>query len=177
MCFKMNRYAFSLAAAASAVWLWAAPAAQAQWREGSRLPALSSYGLSGTLPSLAGKVVLVDFWASWCGPCRKSFPELQALSDQYAKQGLVVLGISVDEDAAAMREFLEKHAVTFPVARDGAQKLVAAAGVSAMPSSFVVDRSGVVRFVHTGFFGEKTVEEYRTQIESLLREKGASHAP
>jgi thiol-disulfide isomerase/thioredoxin len=147
--------------------------ALAAWKVDSTLPDLAACKLEGTLPSTDGKVVLLDFWASWCAPCKASFPALDELQKQYAKQGLVVLAVNLDEKSETMQKFLKEHPVSFAVLRDPAHKLVEMADVQSMPSSFVVDRAGKVRFIHTGFRGEKTIAEYKTQIESLLQEKGA----
>ncbi|MCE9615140.1 MAG: TlpA family protein disulfide reductase [Lentisphaerae bacterium] len=150
------------------LWVSTGGAGRAEWATGTRLPELQGAGLAGSLPALKGKVVLVDFWASWCAPCKKSFPELDQLSRDYASRGLVVLAISVDESAEAMAAFLDKHPVSFAVVRDAQQKIVGAAGVESMPSSFIVDRAGTIRFVHSGFHGADTVARYRQEIDALL---------
>jgi thiol-disulfide isomerase/thioredoxin len=121
------------------------------WAKGASVASLNTFGLTGTLPDTKGKVVFLDFWASWCGPCKKSFPILEKWQSTYAKQGLVVLGVSVDEKQADMEAFLKKQGVAFANVHDTAQKLVAAANVSSMPTSFLIDRKGVIRQVHTGF--------------------------
>lgn len=143
----------------------------AGWKEGTALPDLKKAGVEGTLPAISGKVILVDFWASWCAPCKASFSALDALQNDYKDKGFIVLGINVDEKADDMRRFLEEHTVSFPVVRDARQNLVSAADVQSMPSSFLVDRRGRVRFVHTGFHGEATLKEYAKEIETLLKEK------
>ena len=145
-----------------------------QWRAGDRLPDPAAFGLAGRLPNLSGQVVLVDFWASWCAPCKASFPALDDLQKKYAPRGFTVLAVSVDDDAGDMARFLETHPVSFPAAHDAGQKYVAAAGVEAMPSSFLVDRAGTIRFVHVGFHPESTPAELAGEIESLL---GAEAAP
>jgi thiol-disulfide isomerase/thioredoxin len=140
-----------------------------QWKAGDRLPALAPFGLTGTLPaSLAGKVVLLDFWASWCGPCKASFPVLDGLQKKYGARGFSVLAINVEETPAKMERFLAEHPISFPVLQDSKQKLVAAASVEAMPSSFLIDRSGVIRFAHVGFKIESTPAELDQEIERLL---------
>ena len=93
---------------------------------GGRLPDLAKMGLKGTLPATAGKVVLVDFWASWCGPCKQSFPALERLYEKYSKRGFVIIAVSVDEDADAMQEFLDANPVSFAVVHDAQQRLVEA---------------------------------------------------
>ena len=163
----MNTSSPRLRILAAALVLWAG-AACAQWETGAKLPALAPYGLAGTLPNLAGKVVLVDFWASWCGPCKASFPILDELHKTYGARGFAVLAVNVDEDAAKQAKFLADHPVSFPVVHDAAQKLVAAAGIEAMPSSFLVDRAGTIRFVHVGFKPETTLDELKREIEGLL---------
>lgn len=146
-------------------------AASAQWKSGTALPDLKTFKLEGTLPALSGKVVVLDFWASWCGPCKASFPVLNELQNRHAKSGLVVIAINEDEKQDAMRTFLNDNSVSFAVVRDAGHKLVAAAGVESMPSSFLIDRSGKVRFVHAGFHGNKTTEQYNKEIELLLKEE------
>jgi thiol-disulfide isomerase/thioredoxin len=140
-------------------------------KEGDRLPALLPAQFEGDLPSLAGKVVLLDFWASWCGPCKKSFPELERLYEAYKNRGFVILGVSVDEESAAMHKFLKSHPVSFPIVRDRNQSLVQVAGCDSMPTSFLLDRSGKIRSVHSGFRGEETLQVLRREIEKLLDEK------
>ncbi|TAN37679.1 MAG: TlpA family protein disulfide reductase [Verrucomicrobia bacterium] len=143
----------------------------AAWKVGEKLPALTGYGLAGRVPATADRVVLLDFWASWCGPCKRSFPELDQLNQSYRSRGLVVCAVSVDDKADDMDAFLKDHPVSFSVVRDAEQKLVAAAGVESMPTSFLVDRHGVIRFSHVGFRGAETVEQLKREIEKLLAEK------
>ena len=136
----------------------------------SPLPDLGTFGLEGNLPNLKGKVVYLDFWASWCAPCKASFPVLNKWQQEFGTKGFTVLGVSVDETAAEMNGFLKKLAVSFPVVRDAAHKLVAAADVSTMPTAFLVDRKGVLREVHNGF-REKDVAGLEAQITALLGER------
>ena len=163
----MNRRHFLqssiLLAASTASPLWAADG----WKAKNVLPDLSTFGLEGTLPKLKGKVVYLDFWASWCAPCKASFPVLNRWHEQLGKKGFTVLGINVDETAAAMNAFLKKNQVSFPTVRDAAQKLVAAANVSTMPTSFLIDQQGVIQQVHTGF-REKDAADLLAKINALL---------
>ncbi len=140
-------------------------------KAGQRMPALRTLGLEGSVPAIEGKVILVDFWASWCGPCKKSFPELEALHKAFRDRGLVVLGVNVDRKASDMEAFLKSQQVTFPVVRDAGHTFVGAMGVASMPTSLLVDRKGVIRSIHSGFRGEETVKELRAEIQKLLEEK------
>lgn len=146
-------------------------AVTAALKEGDEFPSLLSAQLDGPLPVLRGKVVLLDFWASWCGPCKKSFPELEKLFKEYKERGFVLLGVNVDDDVVAMREFLKNHAVSFPVVHDKEHRLVRAAGVESMPTSYLVDRSGRIHSIHSGFLGEQTVLILKQEIEKLFNEK------
>ena len=146
--------------------------ARAALSPGDAAPDLTGFELDGKLPArLRGKVLVLDFWASWCGPCARSFPVLDALQKQHGHEMLEVIAVSVDEKAGPMETFLKKHPVSFAVVRDARQKLVAKADVKAMPTTFVIDRKGKVRFVHSGFDEGKTQKELGTQIETLLKEK------
>jgi thiol-disulfide isomerase/thioredoxin len=143
--------------------------AHAALKVGDTLPDLAGFKLEGKLPgSLKGKVVIVDFWASWCLPCAKSFPVLDELQKKYGDR-LVVVAVNVDEKKAKMEEFLGKHPVSFTIVRDAEQKLVAVAEPETMPTSFILDGEGKVRFQHNGFHGEDTHQEYISEIESLLK--------
>ena len=143
--------------------------ATAALKVGDSLPDLASFKLEGKLPdALKGKIVVVDFWASWCLPCAKSFPVLEELQKKYADR-LVVLAVNVDEKKANMDHFLAKHPVSFNIVRDAGQKLVAVAEPATMPTSFILDGDGKVRFLHNGFHGEDTRKEYISEIESLLK--------
>ena len=148
-----------------------AAAASAQVKPGDVFPWLAAAELDGVFPATAGQVGLVDFWASWCAPCKASFPAYARLQGDYAARGLVILAISVDQTPAAFTAFVRKLNPPFPTVRDRGQKLVREVKVPTMPSSYLVGRDGTVRFVHAGFYGERTERELRWEIESLLREK------
>jgi thiol-disulfide isomerase/thioredoxin len=139
-------------------------------KTGDQAPDLAQLKLEGKIPEgLKGKVILLDFWASWCEPCHASFPVMEELQKHYGPQGLVVIAINVDEKRADMEAFLKKNTATFAVLRDAEQKLVSQAGIATMPSSFVIDQEGLVRFAHAGFHGEKSKKQYAQEIESLLK--------
>ena len=138
-------------------------------KEGDAFPDLAGYGLEGTLPDLNGKVVLIDFFASWCGPCKDSFPAMEELHRKYAAKGLVVVAINLDKKPADMEKFLQSHPASFVILRDGTNKLVSDVKIPTMPSSFLLDRSGRVVSAHRGFKGAETVKHYEEEIESLLK--------
>ena len=143
--------------------------AAAGLKAGDAFPEPRAAGLEGDWPAdLKGKVVLVDFWASWCGPCKQSFPVMEELRKKYGPRGLVIIAISVDQNKKDMADFLKRSPVSFTVVRDAGQKLVTQVDVASMPTSFLLDRQGKVRFIHTGFRGVETRKEYERQIESLL---------
>jgi thiol-disulfide isomerase/thioredoxin len=120
------------------------------------------------LESLRGKVVLVDFWASWCVPCHKSFPWLDAVQKKYAAQGLTVLAVNVDKERAAADGFLAQHPVSFTVGYDPSGKAAEAMHVSGMPSTFLVGRDGILLASHIGFDPKKTAA-FEHAIEEALK--------
>lgn len=137
---------------------------------GKPLPALGGFKFEGQVPDVAGKVVLVDFWASWCAPCKASFPAMAELQRKFADRGLVILAVSVDENAKAYAKFLEKQKPGFATVRDTELRLVAQLEAPTMPTSYLVDRKGVIRFRHEGFHGAASVEAYEKEIAQLLAE-------
>lgn len=160
---KISLFVISFAA------ILASPAL-AKFNESDPLPDLSTFDLSGDLPDLEGKVVLLDFWASWCAPCKASFPKMDEIYQEYKDQGFVILAVSVDNTEKAYRSFADKSGVTFPLVHDQAKKLVKTAEIEAMPTSFMIDKQGVIRAVHKGYEGNKTIAKYREEIENLLAE-------
>ena len=155
----------------AAALLAAAGPLHGQVASGGRLPPLANFGLAGdAVPETAGRVVLLDFWASWCAPCKASFPAYAELQAQYAAKGLVVIAVSVDEDPAVYAAFIARRKPGFATMNDRAHALVAAVQVPTMPTCLLVDRSGTVRFVHAGFHAGRTERELRAQIEALLAE-------
>ncbi|CAG1019890.1 glutathione peroxidase [Burkholderiaceae bacterium] len=116
-----------------------------------------------------GHVVLVNFWASWCGPCRQEMPHLNRLYEKYRSSGFQLLGVNIDEDARVATELAAKLGVKFPVLLDSEKKVSRLYDMSAMPATIVIDRDGRVRYIHRGFRDgvEKTYEQ---QIRELLKE-------
>jgi cytochrome c biogenesis protein CcmG, thiol:disulfide interchange protein DsbE len=119
-----------------------------------RLPTASD---SVSLDSLRGHVVLVDFWASWCEPCRRSFPWMSALHQRLSGKGLRIVAINLDKKREAADEFLERFPVRFTVAYDPSGNVAEAFRVAAMPSSYILDRSGNIVFSHLGFDARDTL--------------------
>lgn len=156
-----------------AVVLVALGAAQARVAVGDAFPALSDpeFSLEGVLPVLEGQVTLVDFWASWCEPCRASFPVYARLQSDYGARGLKVVGVSVDKQRAAYDAFVKRLSPPFATVRDARHRLASVVDVPAMPTCFLVGRDGRVRFVGVGFHGPETAEELQRAIEVALAEK------
>jgi thiol-disulfide isomerase/thioredoxin len=154
-----------------AAWLASVLSAPAEVKVGQPFPDLGGFGLEGQLPERTGRVVLVDFWATWCEPCRASFPAYSALQHELGEQGLTIIAVSVDKQKGAFDEFVRKFSPAFVTVRDGAQKLAAQTRVPGMPTSYLIDRRGNLRAVHTGFHGDATTRELREQILKLLEEK------
>jgi peroxiredoxin len=120
-----------------------------------------------------GKVVYIDFWASWCAPCAKSFPFMNQLHNELKDKGLLLIGVNLDENPADARAFLEKTPVDFPLAADMDGQCAKKFEVKGMPTSYLIGRDGTVRHVHQGFRGGETKELYQL-VEQLLAEKPGS---
>ena len=131
------------------------------------LPAALAHALD--LTQYSGKVVVVDFWASWCVPCRQSFPWLNAMHDEYADDGLVILGVNTDADAAEAQQFLEDYPAKFEIVYDPEGELARAFEVVAMPSSYVFARDGELDARHLGFLRSRR-DEYEAVIQRLIAE-------
>lgn len=135
-------------------------------------PEFTLTNLDGTnlrLTELRGQVVLINFWASWCGPCRQEMPVLDRLHQRYKDTGFTVLGINVEGEAVPARAIAVKTGVTFPVLIDADQKISKLYDLKAMPSTVIIDRDGKIRFVHHGYKpGDE--EKYVEVVKSLIRE-------
>lgn len=118
---------------------------------------------------LKGQVVYVDFWASWCGPCRNSFPWMQSMEQRYGKHGLKIIAINLDQEPQLAKKFLKDIPVTFQIEYDPKGELAQKFGVQAMPTSFLIDRTGKAREKHNGFFDDKR-SQYEAEIAQLLGE-------
>jgi len=131
------------------------------------LPSASGGNLR--LQEQRGNVVLINFWATWCGPCRREMPELNRLYAKYRPAGFVLLGVNVDTDSARAAGLAQKLGVQFPVLFDTAQKVSRQYELGTMPSTVLIDRDGRVRYVHRGY-KDGYEEEYARQIVELLKE-------
>jgi len=142
--------------------------------KGDPAPAIQLKDQSGkpfTLAAFKGQVVVVDFWASWCGPCRKSLPELDDLQTRFAAQGVKVVGISLDADASSMTAFLEKVPVRFTQLHDPAGQTGEAFSVVAMPTTFLIDREG---HIAGRFEGGAHTQEEAAAVAALVAGSGTT---
>jgi thiol-disulfide isomerase/thioredoxin len=130
------------------------------------IPSVNSKGKM-SLKAVAGKVVIVDFWATWCEPCKKSFPKLQELNVKYKASGLEILALSEDDENQGLSDFGNTYGAKFPLGWDDGKAVAAKWQPKSMPATFIVDKKGVVRFVHLGYHdGEEA--EIEKEVKSLL---------
>ena len=126
-------------------------------------------GSAITLSQLRGQVVMLNFWSSWCGPCREEFPILDGIYRDKHAAGLVLVGVDVDSYKNDAAPFLSKHPVSFPIALDLSGTVAARFDQDAMPMTVLIDRRGTVRWIHRGYnTGDE--QEYDAEINALLRE-------
>ena len=128
-------------------------------------------GGSVTLSELKCQVVMINFWATWCGPCREEMPLLEQLHGRYESLGFTLLGVNVEEDSRLADKFLKETPVSFPILLDPENGVSKLYNVSAMPSTVIVDRAGNVRFLHHGY-QPGYEDDYQNQIRTLVRERG-----
>ena len=122
-----------------------------------------------SLAELEGQVVMINFWASWCGPCRQEFPLLEQMHQRYESLGFTILGVNVEENTADAERWLAETDVSFPILFDRENTVSALYDVQAMPSTVFVDRTGQVRYLHRGYKpGDEN--EYLNLIRTLVRE-------
>ena len=129
----------------------------------------SKSGKNIKLSEYRGQVVLLNFWASWCGPCRAEMPALDALYKKYKSLGFVVLGVNVDDKKDKADALLKKIPVSFPILYDTDKKITELYSVSAMPSSYFIDRDGKIRSIHKGYLPEYDAL-YRKEVKALIKE-------
>ena len=135
-------------------------------------PAFLVRAIDGSVVSTAewhGKVVLLNFWATWCGPCQQEMPLLDQMYRKYKPAGFTLIGVNVDKDAPPVKELLARKPVSFPVLLDPANQVSKAYHVDEMPSSVIIDRKGEIRYIHRGYRpGDEN--EYQDRIRQLIRE-------
>lgn len=129
----------------------------------------SNMGKNMRLAEMRGSVVMINFWASWCGPCRQEMPILEELYQRYNKAGFTILGVNVEPDSAEADKILKDIKISFPVLYDTESKVSELYGVQAMPSTIIIDRDGNMRYLHRGY-KPGYEDEYREQIKELIRE-------
>ncbi len=136
----------------------------------SQAPEINLPGIDGEvrLENLKGKVVYLDFWASWCKPCVKSFPWMNAIKQSYADQGFEVLAVNLDKDRKLADKFLKEMEINFKVVFDESGKTAAAYKVKGMPSSYLIGRDGKVYASHIGF-RDKDKAQLEQAIKKLLK--------
>lgn len=126
-------------------------------------------GKNVRLADLRGQVVMLNFWASWCGPCRQEMPLLDELAKRYGRAGFTLLGVNVEQDIGDAEKFLADTPVSFPILWDPQSQVSKLYDVDAMPSSIMIDRDGKVRYLHRGY-KPGLENEYKKQIKELIRE-------
>lgn len=140
---------------------------------GDTVPSFKARSIDGnknvSVDDYRGKVVLIDFWASWCPPCLKSFPKYDDLRKEIGTTDFEIVAINVDENTEDAKKFLSKHPVAFPIAKDPKGVLPGVFGVKAMPTSFLIDKNGVVKYVHAAF-KDGDIEKLKVEIEKLIAE-------
>jgi thiol-disulfide isomerase/thioredoxin len=122
-----------------------------------------------SLTQYKGQVVMLNFWASWCGPCRQEMPLLESIYRKYNRMGFVLLGVNVEPDSQAANEWLKQTPVSFPILYDKDSRVSKLYDVAGMPSTVIIDRGGKLRVLHRGYKpGDEN--EYLDSIRTLIRE-------
>ena len=129
----------------------------------------SASGENLRLSEYRGDVVMINFWATWCGPCRQEMPLLNELYSRYERVGFNLLGVNIDDDSRRAMEMIDELGVSFPVLFDASKEVSRLYEVDAMPVTIIVDREGNVRYVHQGY-KPGYEQKYLDQIRALLRE-------
>ena len=161
----------SLRAIACAVFAVVAGTASSAIAPATTAPDFTLHAMGGPnlrLKEQRGRVVMVNFWATWCGPCRQEMPQLNRLYEKYKSSGFVLLGVNVDDDTSKAAEVATKLGVTFPVLLDTEKTVSKLYDLSTMPSTVIIDRDGKVRYVHRGYLAGYE-DNYEKQIRELLK--------
>ena len=138
---------------------------------GDTVPSFKARTIDGNkslaLEDYRGNVVLLDFWASWCPPCLKSLPMYNDLRREIGTENFEIVAINVDENTEDAKKFLQKHPVSYPIAKDPKGILPGVFGVKAMPTSYIIDKNGVVQYVHAAF-KEGDMKKIKAEIKKLI---------
>jgi peroxiredoxin len=156
--------AAALAAAGGMAWSAVTPSAPA--------PDFTLHRVDGAnlrLQEQRGQVVLVNFWATWCGPCRQEMPHLNRLYEKYRASGFVLLGVNIDDDAKAAADLAARLGLKFPVLLDTDKRVSRLYDMNSMPATVLIDRDGRARFLHRGY-RDGMEQTYEQQIRALLKE-------
>lgn len=127
-------------------------------------------GKKVTLSKQKGKVILLDFWASWCVPCKEELPLLDNLQNVYGKKGFRVLAVNIDNKPKNALKFLEQYFIKLTSLWDENKQVVAAYDVETMPTSLIIDKEGIIRYIHSGFIPDD-IHKYKEEIEILLKSR------
>ncbi len=139
---------------------------------GSPAPSFSLEDLIGntvTLSTFEGKVVLVDFWAPWCTPCKEELPTLEGLYRRYNQDGFEIIAVAVDSSEKAVSRFLQRIIVSYPVVLDNNKSVSESYRCSHLPTSYIIGREGILRYIHKGF-GKDSLPVYENEIVELLKQ-------
>ncbi|GMR20827.1 MAG: TlpA disulfide reductase family protein [Gammaproteobacteria bacterium] len=128
----------------------------------------SASGENLRLSEYRGQVVMLNFWATWCGPCRQEMPILNDMYKRYKNKGFVLLGVNIDDDQIKAKAMLDNLKITFPVVFDHKKSVSKTYKVDAMPNSIMIDRDGKVQYIHRGYLPGYE-KKYRKQVRELLR--------
>ena len=145
------------------------PAVSAKGDRAANFALKDMKGKTVKLTDFKGKAVVLNFWATWCGPCKREIPDLVSLYDSYKKKGVVILGIALDDRGAeVVKPFVEKNKISYPVLIGGGEVVEAYGGFSAIPTTFFIDKNGIIRNYLTGMQSKAGFER---EIKSLLKAK------
>lgn len=167
----VHRRARALRLAACAAFAVLAGTASSAIAPATAAPDFTLHAMGGPnlrLKEQRGRVVMVNFWATWCAPCRQEMPQLNRLYEKYRSSGFVLLGVNVDDDSSKAAEVANKLGVTFPVLLDADKTVSKLYDLSTMPSTVLIDREGKVRYVHRGYLAGYE-DNYEKQIRELLK--------
>lgn len=138
-------------------------------KAGDKFPNLAKMDLEGKLPDTQGKVLMIDFWASWCDPCKRSFPIIKEIHEKYGEKGLVIIAVSEDENRKKMDQFLADHPMPFAVVRDAHATLAEKLNLPGLPTTFFVSPDGKIHSVVSESVGSDFKEKLTAMVEEALK--------